>query len=133
MVSDRVEWLHRQVGLYNAGDLDGFHDALPPGFTFTPDPSFPDVDAYGGDDLRRWMGEWARMWKESRLKILETSEVGSTVIAKSRWHLTAAATGPPILDNDFSIVIWFDGDRPVRGAAFFDEARARAEAEKAPR
>jgi len=130
VASERVEWLHRQVGLYNAGDLEGFLDALPPGFTFTPDPSFPDADAYGGDDLRMWMGEWARMWEESRLEILETTELGSTMIAKARWHLTSAATGPRILDNDFSLVIWFDDDRPRRAAAFFDEDRAR-EAAKA--
>ena len=132
MASDRVEWLQRQAELYNAGDLDGFIDALPRGFTFTPDPSFPDVDAYGGDDLRKWMGEWARMWEKSRLEILETAEVGSTVIAKARWHLTAAARGPSILDNDFSIVVWFDQDSAVRAAGYFDENRAREAAESGP-
>ena len=71
------------------------------------------------------MDEWVRMWDVSALEILETTELDSAVIAKARWHLKAAARGQSILDNDFSIVIWFDGDRAVRAAGFFDEERAR--------
>jgi hypothetical protein len=132
VASDRVQWLHRQIERYNAGDLDGFLDALDSGFTFTPDPSFPDVDTYGGEDLRRWMGEWTRMWGESRLEVLGTTEVGHAVVVDSRWHLTASATGQAIPIEDFRVVVWFDGDRAQRAAAFFDENRALEAAREAP-
>jgi hypothetical protein len=43
VAGDRVEWLKRQVEVWNAGDIDGLLDALGPDFEFTPDPSFPDL------------------------------------------------------------------------------------------
>ncbi len=124
MASERIEWFHRLVKIWNSGDFDGFLDALGPDFEFTPDPSFPDTGTYKGDDLRDWMGGWARTWDENELEILGTTESGSTVIVESRWHLTAAA-GQKIPLRDFYFVIWFDDDeRAKAAAAFFDRDRA---------
>ena len=132
MASERVEWVRRQVELYNAGDLDAFLDALGPEFSFSPDPSFPDADTYSGEDFRRWMGEWNRMWEEHELEMLETTELEATVIATWRWHLSAAGTGQRIPVQDFHVVVWFDGNRARRAAAYFDEERALAAAAEPP-
>ena len=131
MASDRVDWFRRLVETWNAGDLEGFLDAVGPDFSFTPDPSFPDADTYSGEELRRWLGEWARTWEESRLEILGTTEVGQALIVGARWHLTAA-TRRAIPLRDFHFVAWFDDDRPLRAAAFFDEERALEAAREAP-
>lgn len=131
MASTRVDWLRRLVEMWNTGDLNGFLDAIGPEFTFTPDPSFPDAGTYSGEDLRRWMGEWAGTWEASRLEILGITEMGNAAIVASRWHLTAAG-GDSVPVQDFSFVTWFDGNRPVRAAAFFDDARARQAAEDRP-
>jgi len=131
VAGERVEWFRGLVATWNAGDVDAFLDGLGPDFTFTPDPSFPDAGTYGGEDLRRWLGEWARTWDESRLELLWTTEVGQAVLAGARWHLTAA-TRQPIPLRDFHFVVWFDGDRPLRGAAFFEEEQAREAAGRLP-
>lgn len=132
MASERVETLRRLLGLLNTGDLDAFFDELDPDLEFTPDPSFPDAGTYSGEDLRRWMGEWALTWEESSLEMLETTELERALLVKSRWHLTAAATGRAIPVEDFYLVVWFDDGRPTRSAAFFDAERAREVAEGPP-
>ena len=58
MASARVEWVLRLIQTWNAGDVDGYLDALGDDFEFTPDPSFPDADTYSGEEWRRWMSEW---------------------------------------------------------------------------
>jgi ketosteroid isomerase-like protein len=52
MASERVEWVRQQVETWNAGDIDGFMDAVSPEFEFTPDPSFPDAGTYRGEEVR---------------------------------------------------------------------------------
>jgi ketosteroid isomerase-like protein len=125
VASARVEWFRRIVEIWNSGDVEAFLDELGPDFTFRPDPSFPDAGTYRGEDWRRWLGEWARTWGESRLEVLGTpTEIGSALIVEARWHLTAASTGKAIPLRDFHFVVWFDGERAVRAAAFFDRDQA---------
>jgi len=109
-------------------------DALGPDFEFTPDPSFPDVATYRGEELRRWLREWADTWQGNRLEVLETSEQGPAVMMVCRWHLGAPQTGDEIPIRDFTIVIWFDSDddQPRRMAAFFDHDRALAAVAETP-
>jgi ketosteroid isomerase-like protein len=132
VASDRVETLQRLLGLLNTGDLEAFFDAIGPDVEFTPDPSFPDADTYSGEDLRRWMSEWALTWDESSLEMLETTELERAVLVNARWHLTAAGTGQAIPIEDFYLVVWFEDGRPTRSAAFFDGGRAREVAEAPP-
>jgi ketosteroid isomerase-like protein len=129
--SARVEWVLKAIETWNAGDVDGYLDALGDDFEFTPDPSFPDADTYSGEDWRRWMNEWRRTWAESRLEVLGVSEHGDAVVLESRWHLTAK-TGAEVPNSDFNVVAWFEpGEtRPTRAAAFFDRERALEEAAK---
>jgi len=125
--SKRVESILRLAKLWNGGDIDEFFDALDPEFEFTPDPSFPDAGTYRGEEVRRWMRDWAGTWENSRLEILEITEHGRAVVLESRWHLAAPQSGEAIPVSDFNVVLWFEGsqdDQPTRMAAFFDRDRA---------
>jgi len=126
MASKRIDWVERQVELWNSGDVDAFWEAVPPDFEFTPDPSFPDAGTYRGDEVRDWIREWSRTWQDNRLEVLGISEMGSALIMESRWHLAAPQTGAEIPVSDFNVVLWFDrgDDQPTRMAAFFDRERA---------
>lgn len=125
MTSERVEWLLRQVETWNSGDVEGFLDAFPPGFEFTPDPSFPDAGTYRGEEVREWIREWFRTWQDNRLEVLGITEQGRAVVMESRWHLAAPQSEEAIPVSDFSVVFWFDRDnQPTRMAAFFDRDEA---------
>jgi hypothetical protein len=132
MASERVEWVERQVEMWNSGNVEAFLESVPPDFEFTPDPSFPDAATYRGEEVKDWMREWARTWQDSRLEVLGISEQGRAVLIESRWHLAAPQSGGAVPVSDFSVVLWFDrGDvQPTRMAAFFDRERALAAAEQ---
>jgi ketosteroid isomerase-like protein len=125
--SQRIEWVLRQVELWNSGDVDGVVDAFGPEFEFTPDPSFPDAGIYRGKELREWMREWARTWQDNNLEVLGVAEHGRAVVLECRWHLGAPQSGEAVPVSDFNVVLWFDrdqDDRATRMAAFFDRDRA---------
>jgi hypothetical protein len=124
--SGPVEWLEREVEAWNTGDLDRFLDALGPDVEFTPDPSFPDSATYRGEDVYRWLRDWARMWDQARLEVLGTEERNGILIVGSRWHLVARQTSDEIPIRDFTLVFDFEpsGDRPRGIWAFFDRDRA---------
>jgi ketosteroid isomerase-like protein len=126
MASQRVNWVKRQVEIWNSGDVDAFMERVPPDFEFTPDPSFPDAGTYRGAEVEAWIREWARTWQNNNLEVLGIEERGRTVLLESRWHLAATKTGGEIPVSDFNVVLWFDrGDElPTRMAAFFDRERA---------
>ena len=63
MAQRHIEWAERMVELWNSGDLEAWLDEIGSDFEFTPDPSFPDVGTYKGEELRDWMREWARTWQ----------------------------------------------------------------------
>jgi hypothetical protein len=126
MASQRIEWVKRQVEIWNSGDLEAFMESVPPDFEFTPDPSFPDAGTYRGEEVERWIREWAQTWLDNRLEVLGIEERGPAVLIESRWHLAAPQTGNEIPVSDFNVVLWFDrgDDQPSRMAAFFDRERA---------
>ncbi|MFL5907975.1 MAG: nuclear transport factor 2 family protein [Solirubrobacterales bacterium] len=125
MASDRIDWVLLQVDTWNSGDFEGFLAAVGPEFEFSPDPSFPDAGTYRGEELRRWMRDWVKTWRENRLEVLAISEERGAVIADARWHLVAPQTGGEIPIEDFTMVFWFDPEgKPGRMAAFFDRQRA---------
>jgi ketosteroid isomerase-like protein len=132
MASRRVEWVKRQVETWNSGDIEAFMEAVPADFEFAPDPSFPDAGTYRGEEVEKWIREWARTWQANRLEVLGVEELGSAVLLESRWHLAAPQTGGEIPVSDFNVVLWFDrgDDRPTRMAAFFDRERAVEAAEE---
>jgi ketosteroid isomerase-like protein len=131
MSSRRVEWVREQLETWNSGDIDAFMKSVPPDFEFTPDPSFPDAGTYRGDQVEKWMREWARIWQHNRLEVLGIEERGDAVLLESRWHLEAPQSGEEIPVSDFNVVLWFDraDDQPTRMAAFFDREHALAAAE----
>jgi ketosteroid isomerase-like protein len=122
VASGRVEWLQQQVEFWNAGDLDRFFDALPPDFEFTPDPSFPDLSTYRGEELRRWLADWARVWDDNRFEVLGLEERDSALIVDSRWELIAPQVAAQVPVQDFAIVLGFPpgADQPNRMWAYFD-------------
>jgi ketosteroid isomerase-like protein len=120
----RTELIHDLLEKWNSGDVDSFFDALPPDFEFTPDPSFPDVGSYTGEELRQWMHEWQGTWEGNRYEVLGITDHGPAVTLDSRWHLAAKGSEDEIPVQDFTLVIWFDEDRPLGMAAFFDRDRA---------
>jgi hypothetical protein len=126
-----VEWVRQQVEAWNSGDVEGFLNAVPPKFEFTPDPSFPDAGTYSGQELREWIDQWNSTWEDSQLEILGIAEYERAVLMESRWHLAAPQTGGNIPVSDFNVVLWFEGedDLPIRMAAFFDGERALSEAQ----
>jgi ketosteroid isomerase-like protein len=127
VVSERTERLLELVEIWNSGDLDAFLETMAPDFEFTPDPSFPDAGTYRGDDVRRWMRDWAKTWEGNRLEVLDMDERPPAVVMTCRWHLGAPQTGDEIPVSDFSLVLWLDADdQPRRMAAFFDRDRALA-------
>ncbi|HEY1237015.1 MAG TPA: nuclear transport factor 2 family protein [Solirubrobacterales bacterium] len=114
---------------WNSGDVDGFFDVVGPDFEFRPDPSFPDTGPYRGEELRRWLHEWQGTWEGNRLELLGVTDHGPAVTLDSRWHLLATGRAEEVPVQDFTIVVWFDGDdRPLGMAAFFDRERALEEA-----
>jgi hypothetical protein len=132
VASDRVEWLERQVEAWNAGDIGGFIDALGPGFEFTPDPSFPDLSTYRGEELREWLEEWTRVWDANRFEVLGVEERRDVLIVDSRWELIAPQAGAQVPVQDFTIVLRFPpgADRAHRMWAYFDRDLALAKAEE---
>jgi hypothetical protein len=117
------------VERWNAGEVDSFFDAVGPQFEFSPDPSFPDSGPYRGEELRQWLREWQGTWEGNRLEVLGVTDHGTAVTIDSRWHLVATGRGEEVPVQDFTLVIWFDGeDRPLGMAAFFDRDRALEEA-----
>jgi len=119
------------VELWNAGKLDGFLDELGPDFEFSPDPSFPDSGRYSGEELRKWMREWTRIWRDNRYELLGFEDRGNVALMRSRWHLAAPESGGEVPVADFTLVVWWDGPdalKPHRMAAFFDSEQADAAA-----
>jgi ketosteroid isomerase-like protein len=131
VASGRLGWVEKQTEIWNAGDIDGFVDALGDDFEFTPDPGFPDSGTYRGTELRRWFDEWTRVWEDVRYELLQVEERGSVMIIHSRWHLVLKQAGAPA-DWDFTLVVEFEGaeDRPRRMWAFVDRNRALEKAEE---
>jgi hypothetical protein len=113
--------------LWNTGDVDRWLKELSPDFEFTPDPTFPDWDVYSGEELREWMGEWMRTWKDNRFEMLGFEELGDVGLIRSRWHLAAPESGGAVPVADFTLVAWWPGPdalAPRRMAAFFDHEQA---------
>ena len=131
MSSQRIDWVKQQVETWNSGDINAFMESVSPDFEFTPDPSFPDAGTYRGEEVEKWIREWARTWQDNRLEVLGIEEHGRAVLIESRWHLAAPQTGGEIPVSDFMVVLWFDrgDDQPTRMAAFFDCGRALEAAE----
>jgi hypothetical protein len=130
VASERAEWLLRQAQRWNSGELDAFLREVGPEFTFTPDPSFPDVDTYKGEQLRRWFRDWIGTWGENELELLEFEERSDVVLAGARWHLVDSQTGSAVPNRDFTLVFWFgEGTKLSRAAAFFDRSEAVAAAD----
>jgi hypothetical protein len=92
VASDHTARLLELVEVWNSGDIERFVEALGPDFEFTPDPSFPDVATYRGEELRRWLREWADTWQGNRLEVLETSDT-----PRGRFPGNLAARGRPWL------------------------------------
>jgi ketosteroid isomerase-like protein len=132
VAGDRVEWIKRQVEAWNAGDIDGFLDGLGPDFEFTPDPSFPDLSTYRGDELRRWLNDWARVWDQNRFEVLGIEEREHALIVDSRWELIAPQVEAQVPVQDFAIVLGFPPgeSRANRMWAFFDRDLALGKAEE---
>ena len=131
MGSPRIALADELVATWNSGDVDRFMEAIGPDFEFRPDPSFPDTGPYRGEDLRRWLHEWKGTWQGNRYEVLGMTDHGPAIAIDSRWHLAAKGTGDEIPVQDFTLVIWFDGeDRPLGMAAFFDHGEAVREAQE---
>jgi len=128
-----IEWAERMVELWNSGDLEAWLDEVGSDFEFTPDPSFPDVGTYKGEELRDWMREWARTWQDNRFEMLDFTDHGDAGLIKSRWHLAAPGSGGQIPVADFTLVVFWEGPdaaRPNRMASFFDHEQALRLAEE---
>jgi SnoaL-like protein len=127
VASERLDWLQRLVDVWNAGDLDGFLEAIGSDVLFTPDPSFPDAGTYRGEELEQWLREWVETWEDNRLEVLDMDDRGEAATMRCRWHLAPREGQDEIPVDDFTLVWWFeDGDpiRPIRWSAFFDQERA---------
>src|SRR5262249_23199879 len=131
VASERLETVQNLVDLWNAGDLEGYLDAIGPDVEFTPDPSFPHAGTHSGEDLRRWFREWFDTWEGNRLEVLGMENHRNASTIECRWHLSARETQDELPIDDFTLVVWFeegDAGRPVRIAAFFDREKALQEA-----
>jgi ketosteroid isomerase-like protein len=127
VASRRVQWAQRWSESWNSGDVEDWLDEVGPDFEFTPDPSFPDVRTYSGEEFRGWIREWARTWGRSRFEALGFDERGDVVLVASRWHLAAPESREGVPVQDYTTVLWWDDpgrDAPTRMAAFFDRGAA---------
>lgn len=120
----RTELIYELLEKWNSGDVDAFMEVVGPEFEFKPDPSFPDSGLYKGEELRAWLHEWKGTWAGNRYELLGITDHGAAAMLDSRWHLAAKGTGDEIPVQDFALVLWFDDDRPLGMAAFFDRERA---------
>ncbi len=133
MANERTAYFEHLVEIYNDGGIESWLDELGPDFEFTPDPSFPEPGTKSGDELRRWIKEWAAVWEQARLDVKEIEEHGDGVLALCQWQLTAAKTNLDVPVAEFTFLGWVDdGGKPRKLFAFFDRERALAALEAGP-
>jgi hypothetical protein len=128
----RIEIVHELFGVMNEEGLEALFDSLPASFEFTPDPSFPEAGTYSGAELRGWGLAWDTAWEVAILEVLDVHEEGSAVLARCRWRVKGAASGVEVPLEEFTMILWFVGEEPVRGKAFFDNEKALAAVRDAP-
>jgi hypothetical protein len=133
VASGRVEFAENLVELWNSRDLDEWLEELGSDFEFTPDPSFPDVGTYRGEELRRWMHDWVAAWRGNRYEMLGVEELPNAILMRGRWHLATRQTGVEVPIQDFTLVLLYEGDavRPSSMNAYFDSDQAREAAQAA--
>ena len=103
MAQRHLEWAERMVELWNSGDLEAWLDEVGSDFEFTPDPSFPDVGSYKGEELRDWM----------RSGLAPGGTVRDAASPpRGRWHLDDPGFEIPL--GHFSSAPSFDHEQALR-------------------
>ena len=126
--SQRIEWVLRQVELWNSGDVDSVFELYTEDAEIRTGPHWPEQSTYRGREaIRETSAEWASMWDRLQIEVDRLEEFGDRMVVTGAWRMRGAASGidgqMPIFivftfrDGKIAVLEWFaDHDTAVAAA-----------------
>jgi uncharacterized protein len=124
MSQENLEIVHRLVEAWNEGNVDTFLGFFDHDCEVTFRPEVPEPGPFSGHaELRRWAEGFMAAWDSHHAKIVETHDVGDSVVASLHLAGRGGGSGVEMEETDAHLFAIRNG-KIVRWQNFRDHAEA---------